>query len=167
MTLNEFNHANADLLRPMLLACAAVASWVDGIIAARPFIGLDELLAFADDRARCWTAIQVDEALSHHPRIGERREAQDADAEHSRREQPSLGDRDGRLKMALKADNREYEAKFGRIFLIRAAGRSGEEILACLRRRLRNDAEQELLETARQLREIALLRLRQGVSEWG
>ncbi len=163
MTLNEFNHADADLLRPMLLACAAVASWADDIIAARPFIGLDELLAFADDTARRWGPEQVDEALCQHPRIGEFRDNNDAGAVHSRREQPALTDRDGQLKTALMEGNRQYEAKFGRIFLIRAAGRSGEEILACLRKRLQNGAGQEQLETAIQLREIALLRLRQGV----
>jgi len=60
--------------------------------------------------------------------------------------------------------NRQYEDKFGHIFLIRAAGRSAEEILACLQQRLQNSAGRERVETAIQLREIALLRLRQGLS---
>ncbi|WP_213994059.1 2-oxo-4-hydroxy-4-carboxy-5-ureidoimidazoline decarboxylase [Sodalis sp. dw_96] len=164
MTFDEFNHADAALLKPLLLVCAAVGSWADDIIAARPFSGLDELLAFADDAARRWGAEQVDEALLEHPRIGESREHNDAAAEHSRREQPVLTDGDERLKIALREGNRQYEAKFGRIFLIRAAGRSGEEILACLRHRLQNGVGQEQSETAKQLREIALLRLRQGLS---
>jgi 2-oxo-4-hydroxy-4-carboxy-5-ureidoimidazoline decarboxylase len=163
MTLDEFNGADAALLKPMLLACAAVRSWGDAIIAARPFGGLDELLAFADETARRWGAEQVDEALMQHPRIGESREHNDAAAEYSRREQPVFTDGDEQLKRALREGNRFYEAKFGRIFLIRAAGRSGEEILACLRQRLHNSVEQEQRETANQLREIALLRLRQGV----
>ncbi len=163
MTLNEFNCADAAQLKSMLLACVAVSAWGDAIIAARPFRGIDELLAFADEAARRWGAEQVGEALMQHPRIGELRDHNDAAAEHSRREQPVLTESDERLKTALAEGNRQYEAKFGRIFLIRAAGRSGEEILGCLRQRLHNSVEQEQQETAKQLREIALLRLRQGV----
>jgi len=148
----------------MLLACVAIPHWADGIIAARPFISLEQLLAFADDLARLWPSEQLDQALSHHPRIGENRQAHDADAAHSRREQPALSDRDPQLKRALMEGNRQYEDKFGHIFLIRAAGRSAEEILACLQQRLQNSAGRERVETAIQLREIALLRLRQGLS---
>jgi 2-oxo-4-hydroxy-4-carboxy-5-ureidoimidazoline decarboxylase len=61
---------------------------------------------------------------------------------------------------ALAEGNREYEQRFGRVFLIRAAGRSSREILAELRRRLGNDDETERAETVAALREIALLRLK-------
>lgn len=49
---------------------------------------------------------------------------------------------------------------FGRVFLIRAAGRDRAELLAELRLRLRNDTATELREIGGQLREIALGRLR-------
>jgi 2-oxo-4-hydroxy-4-carboxy-5-ureidoimidazoline decarboxylase len=65
---------------------------------------------------------------------------------------------------ALAEGNAAYEKRFDRVFLIRAAGRSADEILQELRRRLRNDDETEREETVTQLREIALLRLRQVVS---
>jgi 2-oxo-4-hydroxy-4-carboxy-5-ureidoimidazoline decarboxylase len=61
------------------------------------------------------------------------------------------------------AANRQYEARFGRVFLIRAAGRSAADILAELRRRLHNEPADEAAEVATQLREIALLRLEQLV----
>ena len=54
--------------------------------------------------------------------------------------------------------------RFDRVFLIRAAGRSAPEILAELDRRLGNDDAAEREETVTQLREIALLRLRQVAS---
>jgi 2-oxo-4-hydroxy-4-carboxy-5-ureidoimidazoline decarboxylase len=47
------------------------------------------------------------------------------------------------------------------VFLIRASGRTGPQILAELDRRLVNDAAAERAETVTQLREIALLRLEQ------
>ena len=60
---------------------------------------------------------------------------------------------------AIRAGNVEYENRFDRVFLIRAAGRSPQEILAELRRRLSNTPEDERAEVVTQLREIALTRL--------
>ncbi len=62
-------------------------------------------------------------------------------------------------KAALAAENRRYEERFGHVFLIFASGRSGEEILADLRRRMSNDPPTELKEAKRELRRIAKLRL--------
>ena len=45
------------------------------------------------------------------------------------------------------------------MYLVRAAGRSAEEILALLQQRLGNTPEQELAVVDQQLREIAALRL--------
>ena len=60
---------------------------------------------------------------------------------------------------AISAGNRAYEERFGRVFLIRAAGRSPQEMLAELHRRLDNDDDTEAREATAQLAEIALLRL--------
>ena len=68
---------------------------------------------------------------------------------------PAAGDTAARLA----AGNAAYEERFGRVFLIRAAGRDAEEILAELDRRLGNDDEAERAETVDNLRQIALLRL--------
>ena len=59
----------------------------------------------------------------------------------------------------LAAGNAAYEARFDRVFLIRAAGRDADEILAELERRLDNDDVTERAETVDNLRQIALLRL--------
>jgi 2-oxo-4-hydroxy-4-carboxy-5-ureidoimidazoline decarboxylase len=60
---------------------------------------------------------------------------------------------------ALAGENRRYEERFGHVFLIFASGRSGEEILAELRRRMNNDPAAELEEAKRELRKIVHLRL--------
>ena len=65
----------------------------------------------------------------------------------------------------MAAGNAAYEGRFGRIFLIRAAGRSAPEMLAELERRLGNSAEAETSEAIAQLREIALLRLHASLTE--
>ena len=68
---------------------------------------------------------------------------------------PAAGDTAARLA----AGNAAYEERFGRVFLIRAAGRDAEAILAELDRRLGNDDATERAETVDNLRQIALLRL--------
>ena len=64
----------------------------------------------------------------------------------------------------LREANAAYEARFDRVFLIRAAGRSAEEILAECRRRTGSDPETERAEVADQLGQIALLRLEGALS---
>ena len=96
------------------------------------------------------------EAMKAHPRIGER--GGDAPA-ISEREQSRAMEAADETKAALAAENRRYEQKFGHVFLIFASGRSGEEILAELRRRMSNDPATELGEAKRELRRIAHLRL--------
>ena len=60
----------------------------------------------------------------------------------------------------LARRNAEYEARFGRVFLVCATGKSAAEMLAILKRRIGNDAETELREAAEQQRQITQLRLR-------
>lgn len=82
----------------------------------------------------------------------------------SRSEQSGVDPSDVDVQQALREGNLAYEERFGRVFLIRAAGRSAEEILSTLQERLRNDADAEGRIVAEQLREIALLRLRGTVT---
>ena len=71
-------------------------------------------------------------------------DADDAEARHSRAEQSGVKAEHGER---LRAANAAYESRFGHVFLIRAAGRSSDEILAELQRRLDNDDAAERAET--------------------
>lgn len=163
MQLDEFNamaaEAAADVVRP----CADIDSWVEAVVAGRPYPNLGALLAYADAQARRWTGAEVEQALADHPRIGERHQGSGASAAMSTREQGGVAT-DADVQARLAAGNAAYEERFDRIYLVRAAGRSAEEILALLEDRLRNDPETELRVTSGQLREIALLRLEGLVS---
>ena len=108
---------------------------------------------------RRWTADDVDQALADHPRIGERPSGSGASASSSAREQAGVDLADTDLAAALRDGNAAYEEKFGRIYLVRAKGRTGPQLLALLRERLTNDPETEEAVTTQQLREIALLRM--------
>jgi 2-oxo-4-hydroxy-4-carboxy-5-ureidoimidazoline decarboxylase len=156
--IGQFNALPEGDARALLKSCLAVPRWVDAVVDQRPYPDAAALLTAADLHASELSVAVVDAALARHPRIGERA-GEDHDAEFSRREQAGVVPADRPALDELVAANREYEARFGRVFLIRAAGRSAAEILTQLRRRLHNEPADEAAEVATQLREIALLRL--------
>lgn len=55
--------------------------------------------------------------------------------------------------------NAEYEKRFGYIFIVCAAGKSPQEMLALLRIRLHNDSDTELRVAAEEQSRITRLRL--------
>jgi 2-oxo-4-hydroxy-4-carboxy-5-ureidoimidazoline decarboxylase len=144
--------------REQLLACLSVPRWADDVLAGGPYTDRDALLAAADAAARSLSDDELEQALSGHPRIGERA-ASGHNSEASAREQAGVDPSSGDTAARLLAANRAYEERFGHVFLIRAAGRDAETILAELDRRLGNDDDTERAETVDNLRQIALLRL--------
>ena len=149
----HFNDLPTAAATERLLTCLAVPRWAAEVAAGRPYDNLAALTKQAEAAATTLTDDELAAALARHPRIGERAGA-DHDAAFSRREQAAVAPDD-----ELTEGNKEYERRFGRVFLIRAAGRTAPEVLAELRRRLENDEATERAETVAQLREIALLRL--------
>lgn len=141
-----------------LTACARIESWTTALADARPFPDRDAVLAAARELAAGWTIAEVDGALADHPRIGERHTGDAAAAALSSREQAGVGD-DADVAARLRAGNAAYEERFGRIYLVRAKGRSAEELLALLDQRLTHDPATEDAVVIGQLAEIALLRL--------
>jgi len=148
-------------LRQGLLACLHVPRWVDDVAGRAPFASMDALLAVAAEAATPLSPAEVDEALADHPRIGQASAGTGAAAAFSRAEQASSASEDADLARRLTTGNAAYEARFGRVFLIRAAGRSRPEILAELERRLRLPPEEEVAVVGAELRAIALLRIPQ------
>ncbi|MGC5628494.1 2-oxo-4-hydroxy-4-carboxy-5-ureidoimidazoline decarboxylase [Georgenia sp. Z1344] len=157
--LTRFNE-DADAAREILLAAVRVPRWADEIVAGRPYAGVEDVVRAAETAADPWTDEEVDGALARHPRIGERATGDDPDAAHSAREQAGVDGSDASVAERLRAGNLAYEERFGHVFLIRAAGRDAEEILAALEQRLTNDPATERRVCAEQLREIAVLRLK-------
>ena len=86
------------------------------------------------------------------------------DAAHSTREQSGVDRDDADLARRLEEGNRAYEDRFGRVFIVRAAGRSGTDILEHLQQRLDNSDELERAATIDQLTQIAVLRMKEALS---
>lgn len=158
MGLQAFNVASEPVAHALLRPCLDVDRWVAEVAADRPYHDREALLARAGEAAEPLTPEEVEAALAHHPRIGEMPRTTSTEAALSRSEQAGL-DTGGDVQAELEEGNRAYEARFGQVFLIRAAGRSSAEILTALHERLRNEPETELAVAVQQLREIALLRL--------
>jgi len=146
-------------LRDGLTACLAVPRWVDQIMAGLPYPSMLHLLDAAAAAANPLTVEEVDRALAAHPRIGEEPTGDGLAATFSRDERAASASDDEQLARALAAGNRAYEERFGRVFLVRAAGRDRRDILAELDRRLALDPAAEMAVVAAELRDIALVRI--------
>ena len=155
-----------DELRDTLRACLAVGRWVDEVAGQAPFGSVAGLLKAARSAATPLTRAEIDEAMAEHPRIGEKPRGTSRAAGFSRSEQASADADDAGLAAAIAEGNRAYEERFDRVFLIRAAGRSRQEILAELHRRLDLDDDIEATIVGSELRDIALLRLGVLAVQW-
>jgi 2-oxo-4-hydroxy-4-carboxy-5-ureidoimidazoline decarboxylase len=154
-------------LRERLAAALGVARWVDEVAAQAPFADAEALVAAGRAAATPLTDAELDEAVAHHPRIGEQAEGLGSSFRLSTGEQSGLGRADEGVDAAIARGNKVYEERFGRVFLIRAAGRSRPEVADELQRRLTNAPDEEAEEAKEQLRQIMELRLRTLFAENG
>ncbi|MFF2028879.1 2-oxo-4-hydroxy-4-carboxy-5-ureidoimidazoline decarboxylase [Arthrobacter sp. NPDC058192] len=159
MLLEDFNAAGRAEAAAVLRPCLDIERWIAEILDSRPYGSPGSLRDAAVHAADPFTGDEVAAALAHHPRIGERAAGTSKEARLSQSEQAALGAPDPAVAAATAEGNRAYEEKFGQVFLIRAAGRSREEILAALNTRLAHTPEEEQVIIGQQLREIAVLRL--------
>jgi allantoicase len=157
--LRWLNSVPATQAGQLLASCCASRAWIERMVAGRPYADLDALFDAGGRAIRALGRDDLAEALSAHPRIGQRAAGASTEADWSRQEQASVGEADAGLRAALEEGNRAYEQRFGHVFLIRASGRSAEELLAALRERLANDPDTEWGVVAEELREITRLRL--------
>ncbi|MBL0748782.1 2-oxo-4-hydroxy-4-carboxy-5-ureidoimidazoline decarboxylase [Nocardioides baculatus] len=164
MTLAEFNELDDAAARERLLVCLDVPRWADAVAGGRPYDDIGQVEAAMTAASATITDDEFEQALARHPRIGERADAAKHDAAHSTREQSGVDQDDADLARRLEEGNRAYEERFGRVFIVRAAGRSGQDILDHLQHRLDNTDELERAATIDQLTQIAQLRIREALS---
>jgi OHCU decarboxylase len=154
--LDRFNRLPEEEAAAELLAVCHSRRWADQVAAGRPYADLAALQRAAD---QVWLGLGPEdwrEAFAAHPRIGERGGASPG---WSRREQAGVGGAGQDVKERLARGNAAYEARFGHVFLISAAGRDADQILAALTERLGNDPATELRVAADEHRRITRLRL--------
>ena len=136
--LPSFNELSELRAISTLYECCSSSIWALRVAKARPFVDDEALLEYADLILAELTESDLDEALSGHPRIGDR-----PDNASSSREQSGVTGADPEVLAELKQLNKEYDEKFGHVYLVFANGRPAEELLAILKERIRNDAPTE------------------------
>ena len=142
-----------------LRACCAADAWLNRMTPARPFPSARCALDLSDEIVLGLDDTALDQALAAHARIGERRLGGTTEDRWSRSEQAGALAVDTVVQERLAEGNRRYEERFGHVFLIRAAGRSAEEMLAALDERIGHDDATERDVVRRELAEIVRLRL--------
>jgi len=151
-----------------ILSCCGSRAWAANLAARRPFAEEQVLFAAADD---CWQNLpEADwlEAFRSHPRIGEQHAEKKTTAVSeawSRSEQSQMSQADDAILQRMREGHRQYEERFGRIFIVCASGKQPAEMLRILQHRLANDPGQELLESAAQQQQIMQLRLRKWLAQ--
>ena len=161
--IGKLNRLPEGEARAALLACCGSARWAAEVAALRPFWDVGQLLRIAE---RVWRELPREdwlEAFRAHPKIGESKAAKET-GEEARRwsegEQAAARGSAADTLAQLAAANREYEGRFGFIFIVCATGRTAEEMLGGLRARINNDPETELRVAAEEQWRITALRIR-------
>ena len=154
--LAGFNAAGIETAITELTRCCGSPNWAARMEGSRPFASLAEMENAAD---RLWAACAKEDwlaAFAAHPKIGQR-----SGSKWSQEEQSGAGD----VPSEMAERNREYEEKFGYIFIVCATGKTAQEMLGLLKQRLANDPADEIRNAAEQQRLITRLRLRKLLTE--
>jgi OHCU decarboxylase len=134
---------------------------------ARPFASEAELFTQADQVSAGLQTEDWLEAFLAHPKIGEQKATKSQTQQEQRwsaQEQSAMQAASADSTAQLASRNREYEARFGFIFIVCATGKSSGEMLAILNQRLHNDRQTELGIAADEQRKITRLRLEKLLS---
>jgi OHCU decarboxylase len=172
--LDRLNALPREDAEARLLACCGSRQWARRLASERPFASAEDLADAAD---RIWRSLAPDdwlEAFAAHPRIGadpekgtdlfdEFREIPKINlspfSRWARQEQAGTKSASPETLANLADVNREYEERFGHIFIVCATGKSAAEMLALAESRLHNDPRTELAIAAEEQRKIMRLRL--------
>ena len=151
--LDGFNALPREEAQRLLVGFCASPVWAERVARLRPFESPEEAIRSGEE---IWSRLPPADwlkAFAGHPRIGERATGTAA------KEQAGARGASAQVLAELADANREYEERFGHVFLVCATGKSAEEMLAICRSRLHNDAPTELRTAAEEQRKITRIRM--------
>jgi OHCU decarboxylase len=195
MTLDTLNAIDVAAAERQFLRCCGSVRWAQQMAARRPFPDLPSLKAAADTIWSDLDGGDWLEAFAAHPKIGEgtgegaggtggvgeagkagkadrageagEARGNDRTSEWSAREQAGMATADAALRQRLAEVNREYERRFGFIFIVCATGKNASELAAIAEERLERPRDEELFIAAGEQRKITRLRLATLLTEIG
>jgi 2-oxo-4-hydroxy-4-carboxy-5-ureidoimidazoline decarboxylase len=162
MTLHELNTLPLPQLKESLTKCCGSSEWVNKML---PFFPADDLVELLEDAEEQWflcSEMDWKEAFAHHPKIGDVDSLKTkfaSTAQWASGEQSGVENASEETIKALAEANKEYEEKFGYIFIVFASGKSAKEMLAILQNRLQNSPEVEIEIAADEQNKITKLRI--------
>ena len=118
--LRDVNRSDPAVAAALLRPCLDLDGWVASLVDGRPYASVDELFATARAAASPFTAAELEAALAHHLRIGERAGGRSAEATLSRSEQATLT----HTRLATEPDTEDEVVadQLRQIALVRLAG---------------------------------------------
>jgi 5-hydroxyisourate hydrolase/2-oxo-4-hydroxy-4-carboxy-5-ureidoimidazoline decarboxylase len=169
MTLYQFNELENNEALAALLRCCGAANWTQSVLQERPYTSEKELVQKA-------TAVWYNEctrqdwlnAFTHHSKIGDLKSIQKKFSETASlasEEQAAVTTTSLTILNDLATANKEYEDKFGFIFIVCATGKGADEMLRLIQNRLLNTYDEELLIAMGEQHKITIIRLRKLLND--
>jgi 2-oxo-4-hydroxy-4-carboxy-5-ureidoimidazoline decarboxylase len=162
MRLEEFNKLDTQSAAAELKKCCGSTRWIKSMIENIPFDSVASLKKIAEIEWQNCNAEDRKEAFSHHPKIGEKKVSavKTGNAtEWAQQEQSGMNTAEEQIQNEMTLLNEQYEKKFGFIYIVFATGKSAEEMLRLLQKRINNTAEEELKNAGAEQIKITQLRI--------
>jgi OHCU decarboxylase len=159
LSLAEFNGLDEPSAERRLLGCCGSRRWARELTVGRPFSSLEAIQELGD---QVWLGLDEEdwlEAFAAHPQIGASPAATGVTGRWSSEEQAGVRTASDDVLDRLAWANRDYQNRFGFIFIVCATGKSAREMLALIERRLTASRDEELTVAAEEQRKITRLRL--------
>ncbi len=150
-----------------LFKCCGSTSWAKQLSGLSPFENIKDLFDKSDILWANATKEDGLEAFTHHPKIGDLKNLEKKFAstkEWAGGEQSGVNSANTEVLVALAEGNKNYEAKFGFIFIVCATGKSAQEMLDLLNARIGNDLETEFKIAMNEQNKITKIRLEKLLS---
>lgn len=167
-SLTEFNSLSKEKAQEALFFCCGSSAWANRMVDLRP---LKTLKDFKDKASLIWNSLgekDWKEAFSHHPKIGDIENLKKKFASTKAwAEEEQKGSQGASLQVlrALARGNETYENRFGFIFIVCATGKTAQEMLDLLEKRIKNAPDTELVNAAKEQEKIMHLRLEKLIYE--
>ena len=162
MDLEYINSLTQEQAQEAFYKCSGSTVWTDAMLNERPFVNAEDIKSQAEE---CWHNLTHEDwlnAFGHHPKIGDLdalRTKFASTAGWASNEQSSVSEASEETIKRLAQGNKEYEEKFGYIFIVCASGKSASEMLSILEDRLKNPPEVEFEMACNEQKKITQLRL--------
>jgi 2-oxo-4-hydroxy-4-carboxy-5-ureidoimidazoline decarboxylase len=163
MTLQELNQLDASSLQAEFFKCCGCTAWSKKLVQLMPFSSIQSLLTQSDEVWQTCNKQDALEAFSHHPKIGDLKSLEKKFAstkQWASGEQAGVDEASQQVLKQLADGNKQYEEKFGYIFIVCATGKSAIEMLEILNQRIPNSYDEELKIAMNEQNKITHIRLK-------